>query len=184
MSWLDKLFQSTANPSATGATQGIVLLAGDLAGTGGTAATPRVSGITGLNGVGTVTATHFDYTGNAKGTPRTDEAFVQTIDATANVLLYSWTLANNAVTCFDSITVAIRSDKGAGAVLKRSAYFRNNAGTVSQMGSTVDNGTQKDDTNWSIAVDFTGTTGRLRVTGVAATTITWFCIVQITEVIP
>lgn len=136
----------------------------------------------------TIANSHVDITGNAKTTLRSDVANLQTTNATQTTA-YSWTIANNALTTVDVIITACTSSASnvnAGAVVKRSMTFRrNNGSTVTAIGSVVDNGSVSDASLASLAVtiDNSTTTGRVRVTGIASTTIQWGVSVAIQEVI-
>jgi hypothetical protein len=121
--------------------------------------------------------------GNSKVTLRTDISNVQTTNATQTTV-YSWTLTNNALTSVDVTIVAIHSTINDGARFKRGAEFINKAGAVSQINTTNDNGTNTSaGLTWDATIDFSGTTGRVRVTGATSTTIQWGAVVEIREII-
>lgn len=136
----------------------------------------------------TVNPVHTDVTGNAKCTLRSDVNNVQTTDATVTNL-YSWTIATNAVTTIDITVSACTTSAGSisgGFIAKKSMSFRRNSGsTVVSIGSNVDGGSTADTALASISaiIDNSGTTGRVRVTGLSATTIQWGVNVAIQEII-
>lgn len=135
----------------------------------------------------TINQAHTDIVANSKCTARTDIANVQTTNATQTTA-YSWTIANNAVTTIDVVVTACKSTSSnvdAGAIIKRSMSFRrNNGSTVTLIGSVIDNGFVSDVALNAVAVtiDNSTTTGRVRVTGIASTTIQWGVTVAIQEV--
>lgn len=130
---------------------------------------PTFSGLVTHSG----SATH--ATGNAKGTAvDLNPVNVQTTDATQTTLDSFTSLSNSAVSVSWMVT-AIKSDRSQAASYIVSAAFRNNGGTISQIGSTQVSGLE-DDSNWAVAVDTSSGLIRLRVTGVAATTIQWVAI--------
>jgi hypothetical protein len=139
-----------------------------------------------LGGTGTESLgpQEFDSTINAKGTERgVLPKNVQTTDATVTTL-DSFTLASNTAVTWTAMVSAIKSDKSQAAGFSISAVFRNNAGTISQVGTTTSTQLAADDASWAATMDFSGTTVRLRITGKAATTIQWSAISTRLEVIP
>lgn len=116
-------------------------------------------------------ATTFVQSGNSKITVRDTIHNVQTTDATETSAA-TWTIPNG-ISQIDAVVTAIKSDNTQGASYKRTITFRNNSGSVSTIGSVSDAGTKEDDTDWNCTIDNTTTTGRIRVTGKAATTIQW-----------
>lgn len=136
----------------------------------------------------TINQAHTDITANSKCTIRTDVANVQTTNATATTL-YSWTIANNAATTIDVVVTCCKSTASnvdGMATVKRSMSFRrNNGSTVTLVGSVIDNGFVADTAlnTITVTIDNSTTTGRVRVTGVASTTIQWGCSVTIQEII-
>jgi hypothetical protein len=129
----------------------------------------------------TITGNDFDYVGNAKGTVRTRNRNVQTVDATVTDL-FTWTIQPGQ-TIVDALVTAIKSDASQGANYKLKRRFRYGAlGPIP--GSLVNLETDEDDPAWDCTIDNNGTTGRVRVTGKAATTIQWFGVIQIVEVVP
>lgn len=119
--------------------------------------------------------------GNSKTTITTDIANVSTTSATVTDL-YTWTIANNAITVADFVITGLQTGIANAASYKRTVTFMNNAGTVTQIASVRDNGSDETDSSWDIIVDNSTTTGRLRVQG-TANNITWACVVQLMETI-
>jgi molybdopterin/thiamine biosynthesis adenylyltransferase len=106
---------------------------------------------------------------------------VQTVDATVTDL-FTWTIQPGQ-TIVDALVTAIKSDASQGANYKLKRRFRYGAlGPVP--GALVNLETDEDDATWDCTIDNNGTTGRVRVTGKAATTIQWFGVIQIVEVVP
>lgn len=131
----------------------------------------------------TINPTKEIYNGNSKTTITKDIANVQTTTGTITDL-FTWTIANNATTIIDVVITAIKSDLTQGASYKRTMTFRNNAGTVAAIGTVVDGGTYEDNSAWDCTIDFSGTTGRVRVTGATSTTIQWAMRAERIETIP
>jgi len=135
-------------------------------------------------GTQSIGAQQYDSTVDSKGTERTVEPkHVQTTDATVTTL-DSFTLASGTAVIWTAVITAINTTGSQAAMYVRTAGFRNNAGTVSQVGATQASVTLEDDVAWDATIDFTGTTPRIRVTGKAATTLQWSCTSQRVEVIP
>lgn len=98
---------------------------------------------------------------------------VSTADAT-QATCGSYTVPNNAGVSLELTVHAERADLTAGAMWKVRAHARNNAGAVSISGSVVDvDGPTGDAVSWSVTLDVSGTSVRLRVTGQAATDVSW-----------
>jgi hypothetical protein len=121
--------------------------------------------------------------GNTKGTCY-DKApvNVQTTDATVTTL-DSFTLASNTAVTVAWMVTALKSDRTQAAGYSVLATFRNNGGTVSQVGTTEVT-PKEDDSTWDCTIDNATTTIRLRITGKAATTIQWTAIMTRLDVIP
>ncbi len=135
-------------------------------------------------GTQSIGAQQFNSTVDTKGTTRdVQPKNVQTTDATVTTL-DSFTIASNTTLVVSAAITAVKSDNSQGASYFRSAAFRNNAGSVSQISATQDGGTFEDDVVWDATIDNSTTTIRIRVTGKAATTIRWTCVSTRLEVIP
>lgn len=103
-------------------------------------------------------------------------ATVTTTDAATTTTLLSYTLPTGAVVTA-ILTVGAKTSTPAGASRTMAATFKNVGGTVSQIGATLTNLSVGDVALATITAvfDVTGATFRVRVNGVAATTIDWFC---------
>lgn len=131
----------------------------------------------------TITPTLLHRTGNANCKEHEDYSSFQTTTGTQAVA-YTWTLLSNAATHIDVVITAINSTKTAGATFKRSADFRNNAGTATQINSTVDGGSNVDSgLTWTATIDRSSATARILVTGAASTTIRWGIYISVLETI-
>lgn len=113
---------------------------------------------------------------------KTREGTVATTNATpATVLTY--TVSDVTATVHIVAIVNARDDANNVAVYKRSASFKAASGTVTQVGTTTP---ISDDEEAGIAaadctIDNSGDDIRVRVTGIAATNISWSCTVQLTH---
>lgn len=153
------------------------------AGETGTELVAPTYSIIGGTGTETFIPQQIDSSIDTKGTHRFRQpGHVQTTDATVTTL-FSYTAANNATTVLSVLVVGTKTSAAQGAAYIRTAAFRNAAGTVAQIGSTLTPVTLEDDSAWDCTIDNSTTTIRVRVTGKAATTIQWSCIVQRLEVI-
>jgi hypothetical protein len=143
-----------------------------------TISAPTISSTPTLSGASTSTSN------NAKGT-NTDvnPVNVQTTDATVTTL-DSFTLASNTTVVVSWLVVATRSTMATAAAYSVQACFRNNAGTVAQVGTTTTTVIGEDVAGWDATADNSTTTIRLRVTGAASTTIQWSAICTRFTVIP
>lgn len=137
-----------------------------------TIATPTLSGASAVT------------SNNAKGT-NTDvnPVNVQTTDATVTTL-DSFTLASNTTVVVSWLVVATRSTMATAAAYSVTACFRNNGGTVAQVGTTTTTVIGEDVAGWDATADNSTTTIRLRVTGAGSTTIQWSAICTRFTVIP
>lgn len=139
----------------------------------------------GLTGTVTIAGQEYDTTVDPKGTASfVEPKHVQTTDATVTTI-DSFSLASATAVSVSTLFTAIRSDSGAAGSWIVNAAFKNNAGTVTQVGTTSVTAIGADDGTWGgPSCDFSGTTVRLRVTGKAATTIQWTLIHTHLAVIP
>jgi len=64
----------------------------------------------------------------------------------------------------------------------RVATFKNDGGTLSQVGSTTEVHAQEDVAGWNVGLSTSGTNIRVRVTGAAATNINWTGTLSVTKV--
>lgn len=108
---------------------------------------------------------------------------VQTTDATVTTL-DSFTLASNTAVVCSYLVTGIKSDSSQCAAYAVTATFKNNAGTVAQVGTTTTTVIGESDAAWDCTIDNSTTTIRLRITGKAATTIQWTSLATTLSVIP
>jgi hypothetical protein len=108
---------------------------------------------------------------------------VSTTDATVTTL-DSFTIGSNTAAAVTWMVTAIKSDRSEAAAYSVSAVFRNNGGTVAQVGTTTTTVLGESDSAWTATIDNSTTTIRLRVTGKAATTIQWTAIMTRLDVAP
>jgi len=101
---------------------------------------------------------------------------IQTTDATVTTV-GSFTIGSNTALTIAVYVTGMKTDASQAAQYGRVAGFRNNAGTVAQVGTTQSSFTLEDDSSWDCTIDNSGTTIRVRVTGKAATTINWTCVI-------
>lgn len=147
-------------------------------GTSPTISAPTLSSTPVLSGASSSTSN------NAKGTcVDVNPVNVQTTDATVTTL-DSFTIASGSAVVVSWLVSAIQSTSANAAGYSVSAVFRNNAGTVTQSGTTTVTVLGESDSAWDCTCDNSTTTIRLRVTGKAATTIQWTSILTRLTVVP
>jgi hypothetical protein len=137
-----------------------------------------------LGGTPTISAATIVTSVDTKGT-NTDRqpVHVQTTDATVTTL-DSFTLASGTTVACSWLVSCIQSTSATAGAWSVTAVFRNNAGTVSQVGSTSVSVLGTDDAAYTCTIDNSTTTIRLRVTGKAATTLQWTGVATCLTVIP
>ncbi len=139
---------------------------------------PTLSGLPVLSGASASTSN------DAKGTAvDVNPVHVQTTDATVTTL-DSFTIASNSAAVVSWLVTGIKSDSSQAAAYSCTACFKNNAGTVAQVGTTTTTVIGESDAAWDATVDNSTTTIRLRITGKAATTVQWTSILTRLTVIP
>jgi hypothetical protein len=98
---------------------------------------------------------------------------VQTTDATVTTLL-SFTPTADRTVVVKALIAGRRSDDAAAGGYEVTATFRVTSGAaVTQVGATTAVATHEDDGTWAATLDTDGSLIRIRVTGVAGTTIRW-----------
>ena len=97
---------------------------------------------------------------------------VQTTDATVTTL-ESFTTASDTAYTIHATVSAVKSDGSQVASYVMYATFQNDSGTLTQVGTTSYSHTAESDAAWDAVLDISGTAVRVRITGVAATTIRW-----------
>jgi hypothetical protein len=153
------------NPTVTGTVAG-----------GASYTSPTLSSPT-IGGSPVVSATSVVATGDARFQPKSDIAHVQTTDATVTTI-FSWTIVDEAVTTVCVEASAVKSDGSVTASYVRRVRIKRDGGTVT-VGTVNDIFTDEEAAfaACDITVDASGSTGRVRVTGIAATTIDWGTVV-------
>jgi len=119
----------------------------------------------------TIRLTSMQATGNARRKGYSDIANVQTTDATVTSL-FTWTILDEAVTRMVAEVDGDKSDGSQTASYVRALRFKRDASTVTA-GTIQDLCTDEEDATWDCTIDNSTSTGRVRVTGKAATTIDW-----------
>lgn len=129
------------------------------------------------------------YTVKTAGSPGTflrggkEFALTSTTDGTATVA-YRFNMSDNSRIILESKILAMETDGSNGNAYKvRGLFKRKSAGSATQQGTTVVVWTEEEDAAWSVEYDTDGNNVRLRVTGAAATNITWITETELTHVI-
>ncbi len=128
-------------------------------------ATPTISGTT------TWTGAAMQATGNLRCQAFSAIANVQTTDATVTSL-YTWTILDEAVTLATAEVGASLSTGADTAAYVRRIKFKRDGGTVTA-GTVETTFSDESVAGWDATIDNSTSTGRVRVTGVIATTIDW-----------
>lgn len=131
---------------------------------------PTISGPT-ISGSPVISATDMSATGNARGKMYSNIASVQTTDATVTSL-FTWTILDEAMTL---ATAEVGADQSTGAncaAYVRRRKFKRDGGAVTA-GTEETTFSEEDVAGWDCTIDNSTSTGRVRVTGAAATTIDW-----------
>lgn len=139
---------------------------------------PTISNPT-IGGTVNYTATVINATGNTRGQIYT--LIASSLDTSSNTItnLFTWTILDNAVTTITVEISAIKDDGTASAFYQRRLRIRSASGVVT-LGS-VDLITSDPESGLAsvvITLDNSGSTGRIRVTGLVATNINWFGIIS------
>lgn len=133
-----------------------------------------------LGGTVTFSATSMQATGNARARAYSDISNVQTTDATVTTL-FSWTILDEAVTQVIARVGACNSTGASTASYVRQVNAKRDGGTVT-LGTVATPFTHEDSAAWDCTIDNSTSTGRIRVTGAAATTIDWGAVTDRLEV--
>lgn len=99
---------------------------------------------------------------------------LSTTNATETTLA-SYTTTTDKLHVIEVDVVAYDHSGAQGAGYKLAGLFRNNGGTLSQLGMTTSIMSTESPAGLACAFDMSGTAVRVRVTGIAATTFTWDC---------
>ena len=114
----------------------------------------------------------------------TEPDSVSTTDATPTILS-TIAIPTDTAVAITSLVTATRDDMTEASAWFCTSLFRNNSGTVSQVGSTVVSAIGEDDATWGGPdLSVSGTNATLVVTGKASRNITWGCTHTRLEVIP
>lgn len=102
---------------------------------------------------------------------------VATTDATVTTLHSVATVSNNSY-IVEAKVLARRTGGSGGTASDTAGYkiigvFKNNAGTLTQVGTTTIEHTSEDQAGWNCTFDTSGTTIRVRVTGATNNNVTW-----------
>jgi hypothetical protein len=124
-----------------------------------------------LGGTITVTGTSMQATGNARAKVYSDISSVNTTDATVTSL-FTWTILDEACT---KVVAEVCGDQSTGAntaCYVRQCRMKRDGGTVT-VGVVDQSFTDEEVAGWDTTIDNSTSTGRVRVTGEASTTIDW-----------
>ena len=102
-----------------------------------------------------------------------------TTDATQSVAATIPTYTDSVFQVVASIVAAATADRSKAASYVLVGAFKNNGGTLTQIGSTTVLSFLETDAGWDVAFAVSGTDIQLKVTGVAATAISWLLDAQI-----
>jgi hypothetical protein len=135
-----------------------------------------------LGGTPVYSATSVQATGNTRAKVYSDIASVQTTDATVTSA-FTWTITDEAVTVVTVEACAVQNTGSTTASYVRRVRIKRDGGTVTV--GTVESTFTDEEAGFAtcdITIDNSGSTGRVRVTGVLATTIDWGVVVTRLEV--
>lgn len=129
----------------------------------------------------TTSATSWSHVGNARRKEYENIANIQTSDATVTSL-FTWAIPDEAVSTITAEVEGIKTDGSATASYVRRVRIKRDGGAVSV--GTVDTTWTDEEPAFAgcdVTIDNSGSTGRVRVTGIAATSIDWSCKVRRSE---
>lgn len=131
-----------------------------------------------ISGTPVITASSVQATGNARGKLYSDIASTQTSNATP-VNAFTWTIPDEAVSSITVEASAIRSDGSVTASYIRRCRIKRDGGTVT-VGTVAEVYTDEEGgfSAADVTINNSGSTGRVQVTGIAATTIDWVVVVS------
>lgn len=123
------------------------------------------------------TGTEIVADGHARGKLRQKLAGTTTSNSTT-ATLYSWTIVDEAVTTVTVEVSAVKTDGTLTGTYVRRVRIKRDGGTVS-LGNVDDVYTDRESgfSALVVTIDNSGSTGRVRVTGIAATNIDWFGVI-------
>lgn len=109
--------------------------------------------------------------------------YVNTTDATVTTAATFTTRSNNGYLAIAKVVAIGTADYAEVSTHWREACFKNNAGTLTLVGASRTVATDNESTaGWDCSIDASGTDIRVRVTGAAATAITWKVDLEVHEV--
>lgn len=125
-----------------------------------------------------ITATKITANGHARGSIISELGGADTTGATP-AMAFSWPIVDEAVTIVNVQASAIRTDGVQTASFQRRCRIKRDGGTVT-VGAVEDLGSDRDGlaAGATTTIDNSGSTGRVMVTGVAATNLNWFVVVE------
>ncbi|UUY46355.1 glycoside hydrolase family 55 protein [Streptomyces yangpuensis] len=129
----------------------------------------------------TTSATSWSHVGNARRKEYENIANIQTSAATVTSL-FTWAIPDEAVSTITAEVEAIKTDGSATASYIRRVRVKRDGGAVTV--GTVDTTWTDEEAAFAgcdVTIDNIGSTGRVRVTGIAATPIDWSCKVRRSE---
>lgn len=106
---------------------------------------------------------------------------VNTTDATVTVAATVATITDRAYLVTAKVLATETTDHDEVASYGRVGTFKNDGGTLTQVGSTTSLWTHEDTAGWDVDFNVSGTSIRLRVTGAAATNISWLADLDVKE---
>jgi hypothetical protein len=107
--------------------------------------------------------------------------YANTTDATQTTAATFPTRTNKAYGVIAKITATETADFDEQAFYVRSALFKNDGGTLALVGSITSLVTIESTAGWDVTLDASGTDIRVRVTGAAATVISWNIQLEVIE---
>lgn len=140
---------------------------------------PTISSPT-LSGTPVISGTALNATGNARCKVYNQVANVQTTDATVTSV-DTWTITDECTTLVTVEVLACQSTGSNTAAYVRRCRIKRDGGTVT-VGTVEESYTSEEVAGWDVTIDNSTSTGRVRVTGAAATTIDWGCVMTRIEV--
>jgi hypothetical protein len=107
--------------------------------------------------------------------------YVNTTDATQTTAATFSTKTNKAYGVVAKVTATETVDFDEQAFYIRTALFKNDGGTLALVGSVGTPTTIESTSGWDVTLDASGTDIRVRVTGAAATVMTWKVELEVSE---